>query len=122
MTAKDEELQILTNVIGDGWPEILAQACEFDRWWKHVIELYWNCRDEWTTDNGLVYKGHHLVIPAKERSNIAKSLHELQVGIEGTLWRARNILSSPEITAQLKDYLSKSGFATVTSPNNVKSL
>ena len=31
MTAEDEELQILTNVIGDGWPETLAQAREFDR-------------------------------------------------------------------------------------------
>ena len=29
MTAEDEELQILTNVIGDGWPETLAQAREF---------------------------------------------------------------------------------------------
>ena len=31
MTAEDEELQILTNVISDGWPETLAQAHEFDR-------------------------------------------------------------------------------------------
>ena len=51
MTAKDEELQILTNVIGDGWPEILAQACEFDRPQKQVIEVYWNWRDELTTDD-----------------------------------------------------------------------
>ena len=75
MTAEDEELQILTNVIGDGWPETLAQAREFDRRHKQVIELYWNCRDELTTDDGLVYRGHRLVIPAKERSNIVKSLH-----------------------------------------------
>ena len=122
MTAEDEELQILTNVIGGSWPETLGQACEFDRWRKQVIELYWNCRDELTTDDGLVYRGHHLVIPAKGRSNIAKSLHESHVGIEGILRRARNVVYWPEITAQLKDYLSKCGFATVTSPNNVKSL
>ena len=92
MTAKNEELQILTNVIGDGWPEILVQACEFDRRRKQVIEVYWNCRDELTTDDRLVYKGHCLVIPGKERSYIAKSLHELHVGIKGTLRRARNIV------------------------------
>ena len=70
MTAEDEELQILTNVISDGWPETLAQAREFDRRRKQVTELYWNCRDELTIDDGLVYRGHRLVIPAKERPNM----------------------------------------------------
>ena len=65
MIAEDEELEILTNVIGDGWPETLAQAREFDRRQKQAIELYWNCRDELTTDDGLLYRGHCLVIPAK---------------------------------------------------------
>ena len=92
MTAEDEDLQILTNVIGDGWPETLAQAREFDMRQKQVIELYWNCRDELTTDDGLVHRGHRLVIPAKERSNIVKSLNKSHVGIEGTLGRARDIV------------------------------
>ena len=39
MTAEDEELEILTNVIGDGWPETVAQAREFDKQQKQVIEL-----------------------------------------------------------------------------------
>ena len=116
MTAEDEELQILTNIIGDGWPETLAQAREFDRRQKQVIELYWNCRDELTTDDGLVYRGHRLVIPAKERSNIVKSLHESHVGIEGTLRRARDIVYWPGITAQLKDYLSKCGICNSYRP------
>ena len=74
-----------------------------------MIELYWNCRDELTTDDRLVYRGHHLVIPTKEHANIVKSLHESHIGIEGTLRRARDIVYWPEITAQLKDYLSKCG-------------
>ena len=45
MTAEDEVLQILTNVISDGWPETLAQAREFDGRRKQVTELYWNCMD-----------------------------------------------------------------------------
>ena len=35
-TAKDEELQILSNIIRDGWPEN-------SRHQKQGMELYWNC-------------------------------------------------------------------------------
>ena len=84
MTSNDEESQILSNVIYDGWPETLSQAREFDRGRKQVIELHWNCKDELTTDDGLVYRGHRLVIPTKERANIVMSLHESHIGIEGT--------------------------------------
>ena len=120
MTAEDEELQILTNVISDGWPETLAQARECDRRRKQVTELYWNCRDELTTDDGLVYRGHRLVIPAKERPNIVKRLHESHIGIEGTLRRARYIVYWPGITAQLKDYLSKCGICNSYRPEQCK--
>ena len=106
-TAKDEELQILSNVICKGWLETLAQACENDKHQKQVIELYWNSWDELTTEDGLVYKGHRLVIPAGERSDIVKSLHESHIGVEGALRRAHDIVYWPGITAQLKDYLSK---------------
>ena len=74
-TSEDEELQILSNVIRKGWTETLAQARENDKRQKQVIELYWNSRDELTTEDGLIYKGHRLVIPAGERSDIVKSLH-----------------------------------------------
>ena len=70
----------------------MAQVREFDRRQQQVIDLYWNCRDDLATDHGLVYRGYRLVIPAKERSNIFKSLHESDDGIEGTLRRARDIV------------------------------
>ena len=47
-TAKDEELQILSDVIHEGWPETLPGAHKYDRHWRQVIELYWNSRDELT--------------------------------------------------------------------------
>ena len=72
-----------------------------------MIELYWNCRDELTTEDGLIYRGHRLVIPAGERSDIVKSLYESHIGVEGTLRRPRGIVYWPGITAQLKDYLTK---------------
>ena len=119
-TAKDEELQILSNVIRKGWPETLAQARENDKHQKQVIELYWNSRDELTIEDGLVYKGHRLVIPAGERSDIVKSLHESHIGVEGTLRRARDIVYWPGITAQLKDYLSKCGICNRYQPEQCR--
>ena len=122
MTGEDEELQILTNVIGDGWAETLAQAGEFDRRQKQVIELYRNCGDELTADDGLVYRGHRLVIPAKEHSNIVKSLMNRMLGskehCDGPAILSIGLESQPssKITYQSAE------FATVTGPNNVKSL
>ena len=57
-------------------------------------------------EDGLVYKGHRLMIPLKERSGVVKSLHDSHIGKEGRLRRARNIVYWPGITAQLKDHLS----------------
>ena len=74
------------------WPEILEQARGYHRHQKQVIELYWNSREELTIEDGLVYKGYRLVIPAKERPGIIKSLHESHIGVEGTLRSARDIV------------------------------
>ena len=119
-TVKDEELQILSNVICKGWPETLAQARENDKRQKQVIELYWNSRDELTTEDSLVYKGHRLFIPAGECSDIVKSLHESHIGVEGTLRRARDIVYWPGIMAQLKDYLSKCGICNTYRPEQCR--
>ena len=119
-TAKDEELQILSDVIHEGWPETLSEAHNFDRRRRQVMELYWNSRDELTIEDGLVYKGHRLVIPFKERSGIVKSLHESHIGIEGTLRRARDIVYWPGITAQLKDHLSRCGICNRYQPEQCK--
>ena len=101
--AKDEELQILSDIIHEGWPETIAHAPKFDRRRKQVIELYWNCRDELTTEDGLMYRGDRLVIPVGECSNIVKSLHESHIGVEGTLRRARNIIYWPGIRATAEE-------------------
>ena len=71
-TAKDVELQILSDVIHTGWPEILPGAHKYDRRRRQVIELCWSSRDELNIEDGLVYKGHRLFIPFNERSGIVK--------------------------------------------------
>lgn len=71
---KDAEMQILSDIISNGWPETLAHAREYGRPRRQDIELYINGRDVPTTEDGLAYKGHGLLIPVKQRPDIAKSL------------------------------------------------
>lgn len=60
------------------------------------------------------------MIPAGERSDIVKSLHESHIGVEGTLRCARDIVYWPGITAQLKDYTSKCGICNSHRPEQCK--
>ena len=60
-----KKLQILSDVTHEGWPETLSEAHNCDRRRRQVMELYWNSRDELTIEDGLVYKGHRLVIHLK---------------------------------------------------------
>ena len=86
-----------------------------------VIELYWNSGDELTIEDGLVYKGHRLVIPFKQRPGVVKSLHESHIGLEGTLRRACDIAYWPGITASSKITCQSVESVTVIGPNNVQS-
>ena len=103
-----------------GWPETVAIAHEYDSRRRQVIELYWNSRDVLTIEDELVYKGHHLVIPFKQRPGVVKSLHESHIGIQGTLRRACDIVYWPRITAQLKDHLSRCGICNRYRPEQCK--
>ena len=51
---------------------------------------------------------------------LIKVLHETHVGIKGTLRWGRDIVYWPEITAQLKDYLSKCGICNSYRPEQCK--
>ena len=119
-TSRDEELKILIQFITHGWPDSRKEASKLDNSKKRVFDLYWNSRDELTYENGIIYKGHRVVIPAAERHRTMKSLHQSHIGIEGTLRRARDTVYWPGITAVLKDYISKCGICNRYRPEQCK--
>ena len=119
-TAKDEELQMLSDVIHEGWPETLSETPKYDRHQRQVMELYWNSRDELTMKDALVYTGHRLVIPFKEHSGVAKSLHKSHIGMAGTLRHERDIVYWPGLAAQRKDHLSRCGICNRYKPEQCK--
>ena len=115
-TSREKKCKILIQFITHGWPDSRKEASQFDNPRKKVFDLYWNSRDELTYEDGIIYKGHRIVIPAAERHNTMKSLHESHIGVEGTLRRARDTVSWPGITAVLKDYISKCGICNRYRP------
>ena len=57
-TSRDEMLCHLKNLVYNGWPE-LFQDCPSD------LKDAWNYQEDLTMENGLVLKGHHLIIPER---------------------------------------------------------
>lgn len=84
-TGNDENLQILRDVILQGWPEKVTLVPEQA---KH----YFNIRDELSVQNGIFFRGERAVIPISLRSDVRAKIHSSHIGIEGCLRRAREIV------------------------------
>ena len=68
-TQKDPELQQLKTVVMDGWPQIKD---------KSPIETrpYWNYRVEISCYEGLIFKGHRIIVPHSLRPEILHRMLE----------------------------------------------
>ena len=71
------------------------------------IKPFFPYRDELTVYNGLVLKGHHVVIPTKLQNQLLNVIHESHLGICKTLDRARTSIFWPGITNDVKALLSQ---------------
>ena len=73
-TKKDQQLQILKQVICQGWPD---KKCDLPL----EIMPFWDHRDELSTYNAIVYRGECTDIPAELRSATLKTIHSSHQGI-----------------------------------------
>ena len=60
-----------------------------------------------TTQDGLVFKGQVVVIPATLRTEMMAKCHATHIGIEGCVRRARESMHWPCMSSDLKDYISR---------------
>ena len=97
-TNTDPQCQALVDVIMKGWPNI-RKSCPLP------VQEYWNFRDELSFHDGLILKGHRLVIPSNLRSDIITKLHLGHMGVEKTLSRARDIVFWPKMSSQITDLI-----------------
>ena len=101
-THEDVTLQIVAQLIKNGWPETVKDV-------DPAARAYFHVRDELTMDNDIVFRSNRCVIPADLRKDVMKKIHEGHIGMEGSLRRAREHVFWPGMTSHVKDYISKCG-------------
>ena len=99
-TKRDEELQILKQVISQGWPD---RKCDV----PVEVMPYWDFRDELSTYNGIIYRGERTVIPSELRATTLKTIHSSHLGMLKCKQRARELIYWPGMNKQIEDVVSR---------------
>ena len=98
-TVKDSTLQQLKATIMEGWPNEKQHV-------SPCILPYYHFRDELVVQDGLIFCGGHVIIPAKLRSSMKARIHTSNIGIEGCLLQAQEALFWPPMNGDIKEYMS----------------
>jgi len=93
--ADDEKYTALRNQIYKGWPDDARDL-------PAQLNEYATFADELVVSDGLIFKGHHVVIPVAARPDILERLHSSHIGMNGCIRRAREAVYYPGITADIK--------------------
>ena len=84
-TENDPALQLLKATVMKGWPDSKEET-------PAMIQEYWNFREEITIQDGILYKGLHMIIPVSLREDMMKKLHTSHVGTEVCIRKASDSL------------------------------
>ena len=96
----DTAIQTLIGQIRGGWPERREDV-------PLEIRCYYDYRLELLEQNGLVYKGHRILIPLRLRKEILQKLHISHQGIVKTKQIARDTVFWPGLAQQIESMIQK---------------
>lgn len=99
-TSQDEELQVVIDLIMDGWP-VVKSLC------PALALRYWDYRDELGTYHGLVVRGDRICIPASMRAEMVEAIHKPHLGMVKSKQRARDLVFWPSMNKQIEEAVSK---------------
>ena len=74
-TAEETTSGSLMQVVENRWPES-KKDCH-----PRLVD-YWSYREEISAENGLLFKGHRLIVPQKLRNRVLQTIHEGHFGFE----------------------------------------
>ena len=97
-TSLDPSLQLLKNVIQNGWPEDKSEL-------PAQVLPYYKIHDELGISDGLIFRGERLVIPRNMRRKIKNDLHVGHGGVSGCLCRAREYVYWPGMSSEIKEFI-----------------
>ena len=112
-TMHDSTLQCLKTTILGGWPNNHDQipAC---------LNEYWQFREELTVQNGIIFKGHQIVIPKAMRPELLTRIHSSHLGIAACLRKAKVALFWPHMSSEIKDLVGRCEVCAELKENQVK--
>ena len=83
-------------MIMTGWPLTKEEV-------PVCIREYWNYKEEITVQDGLLYKGMKVIVPASMRPQMIARAHSSHLGPDACARRARDVLFWPSMADQIKD-------------------
>ena len=95
----EKSLKSVIDVIKKGWPPT-KDACDMS------VHEYWNCREELSVIDGIIYKGRKIVIPTSVRKLILVQIQQGHLGMEKCKKRTREVVYWPRINADITELVS----------------
>ena len=92
----DSTLQCLKTTILGGWPNNHDQI-------PAGLNEYGQFCEELTVQNGIIFKGHQIVIPKTMRSELLTRIHSSHLEIGACLCNAKVELFWPHMSLEIKD-------------------
>ena len=83
-------MSTLTETVLEGWPKSIKEL-------PTDIRVFWPFRDTIGIEDGVIFKGKQVIIPASMREDILNQLHDGHQGIEKTRLLARDTVYWPNI-------------------------
>ena len=112
-TNTDSTLQTLQERILLGWPLHKSEV-------PLEVRPYAKCHDELSAQEGILFKGSRIIIPAALRREMLQKVHEGHLGVESCLRRAREVFYWPLMSAEIKDYVSNCSVCNVIQPSQAR--
>ena len=82
------------------------------------IREYWPIKEELTVQNGVIFKGHRVVIPKAMGPEMLLSIHASHFGVESCLSKARDIVYWPHMNFEINEVISKCEACQAYASNN----
>ena len=108
-TGQDTTLLALIEITKKGWPADKNDS-------PLNIREYWPYRDELAIENGLAYRGTHLIIPTKLRPEMVVRAHRSHLGIQYTLNTACEIMFWPRMHVEITEAVQHCETCQLTQP------
>ena len=98
-SSEDSTIKELQGVIRDGWPDKQSEL-------PVLIRDFFPFRDELVIEEGILFKGNRIYVPASVREEILQRIHASHIGVNSCIRRARESVFWPNMTRDISKRIS----------------